>query len=233
MSTIRKLKRNIKKESGAGKKARKIQNNFKKDLYSKRSQKNPKKAFLKLKYDYSIEDANAILDGLGKTPYIDSLLGTVLPYAYSQLGKTVEYNVISEKFDKEWMWSALTAFRYSSKINTFLELKKKYDYEFLHGNYDFAYEHLRAIEKEVCVSMWSIEKKILTIEYRDGVEENKKYLQVISESGSATVVNIVADYLSSAWQKTPNFQKLIPAQSQLKPMIFFSEAFFLSSLPHK
>jgi hypothetical protein len=33
--------------------------------------------------------------------------------------------------------------------------------------------------------------------------------------------------LFSAWQKTPNFQKLVPAQTQLMRMAFFPAAFLL------
>jgi len=40
--------------------------------------------------------------------------------------------------------------------------------------------------------------------------------------------NIAPSDLFSAWQKTPNFQKIVPAQPQLMRMAFSQTALFLS-----
>ena len=134
-------------------------------------------------------------------------LGYPLPKSYSKLGRKVDNNILTKDFERELMWSILTTTRYEKQINAFISLKRIFDTEFLKGNYENAYEILEQIESTLCVSLWSIEKKILTVEYKDGVQKNKKLLQKIAEGGNDPLLVIIADHFSKRSEKNLSPEK--------------------------
>ena len=75
---------------------------------------------------------------------------------------------------------------YSENINTFIELKIKYENALFSEHYQLAKEILEIIENEVCVSMWSLCQKFIIEEKINGLEGNKKLL---SESMKKTEKN--------------------------------------------
>ncbi|MCH4891403.1 hypothetical protein EZV73_27785 [Acidaminobacter sp. JC074] len=68
---------------------------------------------------------------------------------------------------------------YSEKINGFITLKRKYENALFCEKYDIADKILGDIEKDICISMWSICQKFVLEEKINGLEGNKRLLSTV------------------------------------------------------
>ena len=101
-----------------------------------------------------------------------------------------------------WYANCFSAFK--NKINTYLELRNKFEQQLILGNYIDANDILTILEKEVGYSLWSIEARLALCEYEGGLETNKSFLEQISSSGADAWVRNFAYFFSFKAEKGIN-----------------------------
>ena len=70
---------------------------------------------------------------------------------------------------------------FSSKVDAYVALRKKYERYFLCGAYDEAIGILDCIDAEICASLWSCGQRFLIRQLSQGLESNKRELSNLSE----------------------------------------------------
>ncbi|MDP1802980.1 MAG: hypothetical protein Q8L81_16580, partial [Bacteroidota bacterium] len=125
-----------------------------------------------MKYNLNSETSSEVmqkLDGQVK----DTLLGCPLPKAYKNL-RTIGGARFKFSFHSEINWLVLSLQFFNKEVNLFLEYEKEFETNFLIGNYVKAKEVIDKIDSKICVSQWSIEKRLLVAEYSKDDNETKK-----------------------------------------------------------
>jgi hypothetical protein len=103
---------------------------------------------------------------------------------------------LADSLVKEIEWYSKIITKYAVDINLYIGLEKAFENNFLLGNYEIAKEILDTIEKSICVSQWSIEKRLLLAEYKEGFKKNKEVLSEIVDDRNNQLVNLMAQYQS-------------------------------------
>ena len=134
------------------------------------------------------------------------ILGNALPKKYSEIGKGPKtYN--DDNIEQEIIWLIKLFNQYHSEINYFLELENKFEHYFLKGEYDLAKSILNIIEENICVSLWSIEKRLLIAEFETGFKKNKDELTKVLQQDNELIIEIISKYLSIRVEKKFSFFK--------------------------
>lgn len=107
------------------------------------------------------------------------------------------------------LWYAIVINQNASKINKYVDLKDKYEINFIDGNYVEANSILEYIEDEICYSFWSIDNRLSLAEYQGGLEKNKEYLEKIISSNSDNIVKFAAEFQSFKAEKSINNRQYI------------------------
>ena len=95
----------------------------------------------------------------------------------------------------EWLVFMINLFK--SKINDYLVLKKEYERFLFSLQYDKAYEILKKIESDICISLWSIQQSLLLDELIGGLKQNKEHLgKYLIESSRNSLIQIVINFYS-------------------------------------
>ncbi|WP_282160827.1 hypothetical protein [Ulvibacterium marinum] len=156
-------------------------------------------AFYKLKTTFDFNDKCIVADNLPEK-YDKYLYGNPIPKRIEQLGES-EYILESSTLEDEINWLFLTLRKYENRFRKFIDLKHEFDNRLLLGDYKSALAFLDQIEKEICVSLWGIENRLLIKEMMDGLEENKLYLNEINDSNKSGRIILLADFLSKRAEK--------------------------------
>lgn len=144
--------------------------NFKEQLF--RRGINKKLLFDHLKVNYSFEEQKYIISKLPKT--FDSLIfSKPFFYSISDFGSKKLSYYDSEESEMNWLVHLFK--RYSNELNDFLELKNKFETQFLLGEYIKSKEILKEI-RNISYSYWGLENKFLQTQYEEGLEYNFKLL---------------------------------------------------------
>ena len=77
---------------------------------------------------------------------------------------------------------------FQTKVESFSKLRDEYEVAYLSGNYERSIELLDKIDREVCISVWSIGQRFLVKELKDGLEENKKLLSKVAEEVNDDII---------------------------------------------
>lgn len=119
--------------------------------------KKRRKSFFAIKSALDFPDLCVAADFLDKNiPHNKEVLfGNPLPKQYSALGDC-EFSPVSDDFLKEINWTLLSFRKYSDEITSFLQQKDEFEKLFLLGRYYDAEKIVTAIEKEICVSLWTL-----------------------------------------------------------------------------
>lgn len=152
-----------------------------------------------LKYNLNKIQSNNLLKKLSNDN-LNIIYGNPLPKNYNEIRK-IGLTYANEDFSKELIWYEGIFEKYYNEINLFLKLEKDFEKHFLLGNYTKALEVINFIEKNICVSYWSIEKKLLITEHKFGFKKNKELLTKIVADDNDLVTNILARYLSIRVEK--------------------------------
>ncbi|WP_316846526.1 hypothetical protein [Pedobacter psychrodurus] len=140
-------------------------------------------------YQYKCDVVDEMSDTFSSFVY-----GEPLPKSIDQLGKV---NFIKQSLDfiDEINWSFLSIRKYKDQINEFISLKIQFEKAILNGDYVLADETLIKIDEEICVSLWSIENRMLLQQLQGGLEKNKEYLTSINAKHQNFIL-VLADFFS-------------------------------------
>jgi hypothetical protein len=122
--------------------------------------------------------------------------GYPLPKVYRQL-RSIGGTFVEDYLHKELEWYESDLAKYSSEINSFIKLEGHFENALLQANYDTCEKILDQIEREICVSHWSIEQRLILSEYQFGFKKNKETLSEIVREDNQQIVNIFAHYQST------------------------------------
>ena len=103
-------------------------------------------------------------------------LNTMCPRSLTQLSdKRFRYNdKLTDLEAVKYAFHILTP--YQDKINRYIELRKNYESAYMQKEYENAFAHIRLIEKEFGVSLWSCGQRLMLNEQTLGLEGNKNEL---------------------------------------------------------
>ena len=165
----------------------------------------PENLLFRLKYTLNPSQAEQIKKGLSEAQ-IDEILGKQLPKSHEELRKNgVTYN--KDDFHKELYWYTDLFKKYSKEINIFLTQEELFESCFLRGDYSNCHEIVKSIEDNICVSHWSLEKKVLIAEYETGFKRNKEVLSSIVNEKNDPLTDFLIKTQSLRVEKNLSFFK--------------------------
>ncbi len=140
-----------------------------------------------------------------KSLFNQVLLGKYyLPKSYSELGIN-EKQYFTDSLEQEMNWQALAFLKCFDVINQFIKLKDEFEHNLLLGKYEQARTILEEVEKDICVSYWSIENRFILDEYQFGSEKNWETRNTILEEKNYDIVRILGDMYSVKAEKRVSF----------------------------
>lgn len=93
------------------------------------------------------------------------------PKSYKEIGSDDRFRR-TDSVELELNWLALSLIKEKDLIQLFCRLKNIFEINLLNGNYSEARIVLEDIEKQVSISHWSVEQRLILDEYQFGSEEN-------------------------------------------------------------
>jgi len=187
------------------KSSRSQRRNLERDLLKKKNKVLvPEKLLYQIKYVLNVKQADRIILNLKLEDQV-FIEGNPFPKKYGEIRKT-GYTYFTENYSKELIWYERIIKKYAAEINKFLKLEQDFENFFLKAEYNKAREILEVIEKEICVSYWSLEKKLLLAEYENGFKKNKEQLTELLSDQNDAVIEVLARYYSIRVEK--NFSHL-------------------------
>ena len=151
------------------------------------------------KYVFPQNKLTQVFQGLSEDQ-INFVEGNPLPKTYSDIHQH-ENTFYEANLEKEIKWYQFIFNRYLDPLNKFIDLEKKFEKAFLIGNYDDALRILDNIEKDICVSFWSIERRLCIAENKLGFKKNKDELTKILSEKNDILTEIFSKYLSIKVEK--------------------------------
>ncbi len=167
-------------------------------------------AFAQLKNQLEYPDLCQAADFVDKNvneKFKRAMFGNPLPKEYRDLGNC-EISGSSENIITEINWTLISIRKYTYEIKLFLVYKEFYENSILTGDFVEAEKYLTKIEKEICVSLWSLESRFLLAEYKGGTSENKEFLSKFNEENeSEYFTKSLAHYLSIRAEKSLSVER--------------------------
>ncbi|MCB2357045.1 hypothetical protein [Clostridium estertheticum] len=168
--------------------------------------KDSRQIICKLKNNFNIIEIEKVIDELFNfKQFYKDIYGIALPKTYDELMKYPPFKS-SGSLEKEINWYTVTLCKFSKEINCFIDMKNKFEIKLINGEYNEAEEIINYIEKDICVSVWSIENRLLLEEFKDGLEKNKELLSIINEYENNGIIPLVADFLSKRAERGMSFE---------------------------
>ncbi|MBO9204624.1 MULTISPECIES: hypothetical protein [Niastella] len=126
---------------------------------------------------------------------ITHFIGNPFPKSYAELG-SVPAIIESSSTDAELDWLFLALRHGHSQIRSFLKLKIEFEKFILNAKYEEAENTLTQIETEICVSLWSLENRLLLSNLKNGLAGNKHLLEIFLDQIEDIKVKCLSIYLS-------------------------------------
>ncbi len=184
---------------------RKIERNIQKG--KKESNTSSENLLYRIKYELTSIQSEQLINSLSDEQFIQ-VIGEKLPKTYNQLrGKGLIYP--ANQFNKELLWYKNFIIDYADEINSFLKFQEEFESAFIKNEFQKAWDIVINIESEICVSHWSIEKKLLLAEYQFGFKTNKEVLTQIISDNTNVITDIVAKYHSIKVEKNLSYIKYL------------------------
>ena len=127
-----------------------------------------------------------------------------LPKSYETLNKD-EPSYYSRSLKNELNWLAKGIVDFKQEINLFIDLKQKFEDKLFKGFYTEARIILNKVEKDICVSFWSIENRFILDEYELGTEENWNSRKLFLKEGVEPFVQSFSNIFSVRAEKNISF----------------------------
>lgn len=153
----------------------------------------------RIKYQINSVQSQRLIDKLSPQRR-KAILGNSLPKEYSEIGKGIK-TYHDDKIEDEIIWLIKSINQYHVEINSFLILENRFEHHFLKGEYANAKNILNTIEENICVSLWSIEKRLLIAEFETGFKKNKDELTRVLGQNNELIIEIISKYLSIRVEK--------------------------------
>ena len=194
-----------------------------------------------LKANVNYNQADKIIRNTRTHPLTKKLVyGQLLPKKYSDLKKQKLLYVKNNELSNEISWTIRPILDNAEKIELFLKYRKRFETNFLKGNYSICRDVLKDVEEKICVSLWSIENRLILDEYEKGVEENwntrNKYQQTEYDAFVIVLTDIFSrkaekklsifrftDFLNK-WEENQMGQESLP--DAIREYIRFKTAYF-------
>lgn len=160
---------------------------------------NIKQVFHTLKYKLNEAQSISFTKSLSENQ-LDEIFGNILPQKYSDL-RTSGHISSNDEFVKEVDWYTNELLRHKEKINLYTRLENKFENQFLSGDYKNASTIIDEIESTICVSQWSIEKRLMIAEYESGFKKNKEVLARFIDNDNDPITNLLSKYQSIRIEK--------------------------------
>lgn len=154
----------------------------------------------------SFGDIKKVINATKTQIFEKYIFGQPLPKNYKEIASE-NYFPYSFQLSNLLKWMAISFEYYKDQINLFIDLKSEYEKYFLLGQYRQAEAVIEKIEDDICVSLWSIENRLLIAEYDQGLEKNKALLTSINSSENNYLVNVISDFYSRRTEKNISVQK--------------------------
>ncbi len=153
---------------------------------------------LKKKGDFSAVSAalNSLFQSNSK--YEKLVHGYLKPLNVEHLGKCNGYYFEPHSLESEMLWQIMQIKRYKGDIKKFLSIRRKFENLFLLGDFSKALELLENSVKEIGLSVWYYEQKILTYCYLNRTKELLEWLSEINkinENAQTGYVSFLLAYL--------------------------------------
>lgn len=124
-----------------------------------------------------------------------SILGVShLPKSVIELN--IDNQFYTASLQKELNWQVLAFLKCSKIIERFVQLRTEYEHNLLIANYNKSREILDEIEKEICISYWSIENRFIIDENQFGSEKNWETRNDIVDEKNNAFVQILGNMFS-------------------------------------
>jgi hypothetical protein len=128
--------------------------------------------------------------------YNKYIYGNPIPTEIEKIGAS-KSNFYSSELIAEVDWFILSARKYKTEINLFLNYKKEFENQFLLGNYTKALNAIDKTEKVIGYSIWAINAKFLVYEYT-GNQSKAKLLQteILEKNKDGVFTTSLINFLS-------------------------------------
>lgn len=149
---------------------------------------------LKNKFNYTVISDTLEKISLKKKRHYNKIFGGLLPKEYNQLRKSEI--IFGENLKQELLWNFAIIKMYVNELNEFVNRKADFEKKLILGNIDQSKIILDTIEKNICVSTWTLEHRFLIEEYGGGIESNKELFSKLSENNTDFVLTCLAEFFS-------------------------------------
>lgn len=123
------------------------------------------------------------------------MFGTIFPNDSNALGGSRDFFLKPSSVESEISWISLQIKYNKEKIQFFVSKKKMFEHLFLHGRYSEALNILENVRKELGVSIWYYESKLLLYEYSNRTDDKFLLLSDINEKQGETHAGFVTSIL--------------------------------------
>lgn len=139
------------------------------------------------------------------------------PKTYDELGRS-GLPFIGD-FTKELAWATISLSFYGDTITQFMSAKAKFENLLLTGQYEYAEESLKKIEKDHGVSIWLIESKINLYQEKYGIKIRTKYVEeVISHKTMYPLVKYLISWISFKSEQTVAYTEFYKLLNDMVPL---------------
>ncbi|MGG7175685.1 hypothetical protein ACQPV1_20630 [Clostridium neonatale] len=169
-------------------------------MFTKAVKKSKSEAlFTILKYDYTYSDIKYILKNVKKinASYYKKAFGNLLPKKYSDLMGNHSTFLRKNNLEKEIIWQAIMIEEFHNEINKFLRYKSEFEKKLLYGEYNDAIKILDQVESNICVSLWSIENRLIIEDLSNGIEANKNEFSRIASFEDNNLLKAIIQLIST------------------------------------
>jgi len=158
-----------------------------------------------IKYKLNDNQSKVLINSLPLEQF-EYVNGNSLPEKYSDIRKTGKTYAFDDII-KELRWYTNAFIVNCDSINSFLAYEDVFESYFLKGEYFEASKIITLIENTVCVSNWTIEKRLLLAEYESGFKRNKEFLTDVVSEDNDYLTNLLARHQSIRFEKNLSYFK--------------------------
>ena len=123
------------------------------------------------------------------------MFGTIFPNDPKTLGGNRDFYLKPTSIESEISWISLQIKYNKEKIQFFVLQKRLFEHLFLHGRYSEALNVLENVRKELGVSIWYYEAKLLLYEYSNKTDDKFLLISDINEKQGETHAGFVTSIL--------------------------------------
>ena len=138
-----------------------------------------------------------VIDWLAKSPHTKLLFGdNPFPKEYADIHSTAPRLKCSQDWASELRWNLVVLQKFKLQLNKYVKLRSSFGCHLILGNYKAAEKELVEIEDKISKSLWSLDKRLLLLQYSGGFTANKEYLGQLHNACQNPYINLLALFFS-------------------------------------